>query len=55
LEKSKKRFVVGYGVITYLFGLVNPYKKDDPQQLRFKEDLLLFVAKTYMPISIVES
>jgi hypothetical protein len=53
--KSKNRFVVGYGVIIYHFGLANPYKKDDAQQLRFKEDFLLFVAKTYMPISIVES
>jgi hypothetical protein len=40
-KKSKKRFIVGYGVITYHFGLANPYKKDDAQQLKFKEDLSL--------------
>jgi hypothetical protein len=32
-EKSKKRFVIGYGVITYYFGNSNPYKKDDAHQI----------------------
>jgi hypothetical protein len=36
------------------FGSTNPYKKDDAQELKFKEDLL-FVAKTYMHISIMEN
>jgi hypothetical protein len=54
-EKSKKRYVVGYGVITDHFQSITPYKKDDVQQFKFKENLLLFVAKAYMPISIVEN
>jgi hypothetical protein len=54
-EKSKKMYVVGYGAITDHFQSITPYKKDDVQQLKFKEDLLLFVAKAYMPISIVEN
>jgi hypothetical protein len=49
-----KRFVVCYGTIIDPFGLANLYKKDDAQQLRFKEDLL-FVAKTYMPIFNMKS
>jgi len=32
-EKSKKRFVIGYGAITYYFGNGNPYKKNDAQQI----------------------
>jgi hypothetical protein len=53
-EKFKKRFVIGYGAIIKHFGSANPYKKDDAQQQKFVEDLL-FVAKIYMHISIVES
>jgi len=54
LEKSKKRFIIGYGAIIKHFGSVNPYKKDDAQQQKFMEDLL-FVAKVYLHISVVES
>jgi hypothetical protein len=53
-EKSKKRFTIGYGAIIEHFGSVNPYKKEDAQQQKFMEDLL-FVAKVYLHISIVES
>ncbi len=53
-EKSKKWFVIGYAAIINHVGNGNPYKKDDAQQ-KFMEDLLLFVAKAYMPISIEES
>lgn len=52
--KNPKKNVVGYGAIINHFGSTNPYKKDDAQQLKFKEELL-FVAKAYMPISIMES
>ncbi len=31
-EKSKKRYVIGYGAITNHFGNGEPYKKDDWQQ-----------------------
>jgi hypothetical protein len=53
-EKSKKWFFIGYEAIINQFGNGNPYKKDDAQQ-KFMEDLLLFVAKAYMSISIEES
>jgi len=54
-EKGKQICVVGYGEITEHFGNVNLYKKDDLQQKKFTEDLLFFVVKCYMFISIVES
>jgi hypothetical protein len=53
-EKSKKRSTIGYVAIIKHFGSANPYRKDDAQQHKFMKDLL-FVAKTYMPISVVES
>ncbi len=33
----------------------NPYEKDDAQQQKIMEDLLLFIVKVYMHVSIVES
>jgi len=54
LEKSKQRIVVGYGAITDHFKSTILYKKDDAGQKQFMKDLL-FVAKMYMPISIVEN
>ncbi len=53
-ENPKKRSTIGYVVIIEHFGSANPYKKDDAQQQKFMKDLL-FVAKTYMLISVVES
>jgi hypothetical protein len=53
--KSKKRTIVGYGAITDHFGNTTHYKKDDAGHKQFMEDLLLFVAKTYICISIVEN
>jgi hypothetical protein len=53
-EKFKK-FIIGYGAITNHFGNGNPYTKNDAQQQKFMKDLLLFVAKAYMPIYIIES
>jgi len=37
------------------FGNGNHHKKDDAQQQKIMEDLLLFVVKGYMLISIVEN
>jgi len=54
-EKGKQRCVVCYGAITKHFGSVNLYKKDDSQQKKFMEDLLFFVAKGYMLISVAEN
>jgi hypothetical protein len=33
----------------------SPYEKDDAQQQKIMEGLLLFITKIYMPIFIVES
>jgi hypothetical protein len=46
---------MGYEAIIDHFGNGDPYKKDDAQQQKLKEYLLLFVAKTYMHISIEKS
>jgi hypothetical protein len=54
-EKSNNRFGVGYGAITSHFGNVNLHKKFDAQYKKFVKDFLLFIAKAYMPVSIVES
>ncbi len=54
-EKSKHRFIVGYGVIIDHFGRTIPYQKEDLGQKNFMEDLLLFVAKGHMLIFIVEN
>jgi hypothetical protein len=54
-RKSKRRFVVGYGAITNHFGSIIPYKKEDFGQIKFMEDLFVFIAKGYIPISIVEN
>jgi hypothetical protein len=53
-EKFLKNSIIGYGAITNHFGHGNPYK-NDAQQQKFMEDLLLFITKAYMPIYIVES
>jgi len=54
-EKSKHRFVVGYGAITYHFCRTTLYKKEDLGQKNFMEYLFLFVAKGYMLIFVVEN
>jgi hypothetical protein len=46
---------MGYETIIDHFGNGNPYKKDNAQEEKFMEDLLLFVAKTYTHISIERS
>ncbi len=33
----------------------SPYEKDDEKQQKIMEDLLLFIAKAYMPIFIIEN
>jgi hypothetical protein len=54
-KKSKCRYVVGYGAITYHFGTTTFYKKEDSRKNKFMEDFLMFVAKGYMPIFVVEN
>jgi hypothetical protein len=46
---------MGYEAIIDHFGKGNPYKKDDAQEEKFMEDLLLFLGKTYRHISIERS
>ncbi len=41
--------------IIMFFGRVRPYKKSNPIQMGFIEDLILMIANSYMPLSIVES
>jgi len=50
-----KELNVGYGAIIKHFGNIVPYKKKDARQNAFMEDLLMFVAKGYMVIFVVES
>ncbi len=54
-DKFKHRSIVGYGVITYHFSSTTPYTKEDLGQEKFMEDLLMFVAKGYMPIFVIEN
>jgi hypothetical protein len=54
-KKSKKRTIVRYGAIINHFGSTTPYRKDNVGQKQSMENLLLFVAKMYMPISTVEN
>ena len=54
-QKSKKRKGAPPSSITTYFGNTKPYAKNDVQQQRFIEDLVLFIAKGYESLSIVES
>lgn len=52
---SKKRKIITQYAITNCFGSKNPYKKEDMSQQRFLEDLVLYLAKRYRPLTIVEN
>ena len=54
-QKTKKRKGAPPSSITAYFGNTKPYAKNDVQQQRFLEDLVLFIAKGYESLSIVES
>ncbi len=45
----------GAFVIIEFFSNIQPYKSFDPLQLVFIEDLVLFIAKGYVPLFVVES
>lgn len=53
-KKSKTRPTIPPSEITSFFGAQRPYNKSDPAQVKFMEDLLLFICKSYQPLSIVE-
>lgn len=52
---AKKRKQLTPLAITGFFGSANPYKKGDPAEERFLEDLVLHIAKGYRPLSSVET
>jgi hypothetical protein len=52
--KSKQCKGVAPSTITEYFGSQQPYKSFDPMQICFIEDLMLFVAKGYEVLSMVE-
>jgi hypothetical protein len=54
-KKCKQKAFATPIIIMKFFGNVRPYKKSNLIQLGFIEDLVLMIAKGYMPLSIVES
>jgi hypothetical protein len=54
-QKCKQKAFVTLMAIMNFFKYVKPYKKCNPTQMRFIEDLVLMIAKGCMPFSIVES
>ena len=54
-QKTKKRKGAPPSSITAYFENTKPYAKNDVQQQHFLEDLVLFIAKGYESLSIVES
>ncbi len=54
-HKCKNRAFVTHLTIINFFGGVKPYKKSNPMQMGFTEDLVLMIVKGYMPLSIVGS
>jgi hypothetical protein len=53
--KCKSRAFVTPSAITNFFGNVRPYKKCHIVQIGFIKDLVLMIAKSYMPLFIVKS
>lgn len=53
-KKSKKRDTIPPTTISAFFGASRPYASTDPHQLSFMEDLLLYICKSYQPLSTVE-
>lgn len=51
----KKRKGPTICAITEVFSASNPYKKGDEQQQMFLEDLVLYIAKDYRPLSTMEN
>jgi hypothetical protein len=53
-EKNKKHMGVAPSTITKYFGSQQPYKSFDPMHIHFIENLMLFVAKRYEILFMVE-
>jgi hypothetical protein len=54
-QKCKQKAFATPITITNVFGNVRPYKKSNPIQMGFIEDLVLMIAKENMPLFVVES
>lgn len=54
-QKSKKRKIVQSSQIIDFFSSQQPYKKVEQLQINFITNLVLIIAKGYVPLSIVES
>jgi hypothetical protein len=54
-QKCKSRAFVTLMAIMIFFGGVKPYKKSNPMQMGFIEDLVLMIVKGYMPLSIMKT
>ena len=54
-QKTKKRKDVQPSAITEFFAGQKSYHKGDVQQKHFLEDLVLFIAKGYETLAVVES
>lgn len=53
-KKSKTRSTIPPGDISQYFSSQRSYHKADPAQVKFMEDLVLFVCKSYQPLSVVD-
>jgi hypothetical protein len=54
-KSTKKGFGSIASNIASFFGSTMPYNKNDPHQIQFEEDLVLFISKELVPLSFVEA
>jgi hypothetical protein len=54
-RSTKKRFGPIPSNIASFFGSTMPYSKNDPHQIEFDGDLILFIAKELVPLPFVEA
>jgi hypothetical protein len=54
-RSTKKRFGSTPSNIASFSGSIIPYSKNDPHQIQFEEDLVLFIAKELGPLSSVDA
>jgi len=52
---AKQKCVPTPSNIASFFGCTIPYSKNDPHQIQFEKNLVLFIAKKLIPLSFVES
>jgi hypothetical protein len=54
-RSTKERFNSTPSNIASFFGGTMPYSKNDPHQIQFEEDLVLFIAKELVLLFFVEA